>query len=135
MTDAGLLAPYRVLDLTDDRGHLAGMLFAQLGAEVIQVEPPGGNRSRRSADPGHEVYDRGKASVVLEDPSLLERLAAGADVLLECGAVPVDLAALRAANPALITASITPFGQDGPKAGWAATDLIGGYRGWKATQT
>ncbi|MEZ5235125.1 MAG: CoA transferase [Acidimicrobiales bacterium] len=124
MTSTGMLSPYRVLDLTDDRGHLAGMLFAQLGAEVILVEPPGGNRSRRAADPGHEVYDRGKASVVLEDPTLLDRLAAGADILIECGALPVDLDALRAANPALITASITPFGQDGPKASWAATDLI-----------
>ncbi|MGD9749899.1 MAG: CoA transferase [Acidimicrobiia bacterium] len=124
MTSNGMLSPYRVLDLTDDRGHLAGLLFAQLGAEVILVEPPGGNRSRRAADPGHEVYDRGKASVVLEDPALLDRLAAGADILIECGALPVDLDALRAANPALITASITPFGQDGPKASWAATDLI-----------
>ncbi len=124
MTDAGMLSPYRVLDLTDDRGHLAGLLFAQLGAEVILVEPPGGNRSRRRGDLGHEVFDRGKASVTLDDPALLDRLAAGADIVLECGAVPVDLSALRAANPALITVSISPFGQDGPKAGWAATDLI-----------
>lgn len=120
----GMLSPYRVLDLTDDRGHLAGLLFAQLGAEVILVEPPGGNRSRSTGDPGHDVYDRGKASVTLDDPRLLDRLAAGADVVVECGALPVDLGALRAANPALVTASITPFGHDGPKAGWAATDLI-----------
>jgi len=113
-----------VLDLADDRGHLAGMLFAQLGAEVVLVEPPGGNRSRRRGDLGHEVFDRGKASVTLEDPDLLARLAADADVLIECGALPVDLAALRAANPALVTVSITPFGQNGPKAEWAATDLI-----------
>ncbi len=121
----GMLAPYRVLDLTDDRGHFAGLLFAQLGAEVILVEPPGGNRARRATnDLGHQVYDRGKASVTLDDPDVLDHLAAGADILLECGAIPVDLAALRAANPALITASITPFGQDGPKAEWVGTDLI-----------
>lgn len=125
MNASTMLAPYRVLDLTDDRGHLAGLLFAQLGAEVILVEPPGGNRARNAAnDLGHQVFDRGKASVTLEDPSLLARLGAGADILVECGAIPVDLAALRAANPALITASITPFGQDGPKANWAGTDLI-----------
>ena len=124
MTDAGMLSPYRVLDLTDDRGHLAGLVLAQLGAEVIAVEPPGGHRSRRRDDGGHDVYDRGKASVVLDDPALLARLAAGADLLVECGAIDVDLAALRVANPALITASITPFGQGGPKGDWAATDLI-----------
>ena len=41
-----LLAPYRVIDLTDDRGHLAGLILAQLGADVIAVEPPGGSRAR-----------------------------------------------------------------------------------------
>jgi len=42
-----MLAPYRVLDLTDDRGQLAGLLLACLGAEVILVEPPGGSPARR----------------------------------------------------------------------------------------
>ena len=51
-------------------------------------------------------------------------LALGADVLFECGALPVDLQRLRELNPALITVSISPFGQSGPKADWAATDLI-----------
>ena len=41
-----MLAPYRVLDLTDERGQLTGLMLAQLGAEVIAVEPPGGSRSR-----------------------------------------------------------------------------------------
>ena len=40
---AGWLAPYRVIDLTDERGLLAGQILAKLGAEVIQVEPPGGS--------------------------------------------------------------------------------------------
>ena len=39
-----MLSSYRVLDLTDDRGHFAGLLFAQLGADVISIEPPGGQR-------------------------------------------------------------------------------------------
>ena len=41
--DAGWLAPYRVVDLTDERGLLAGQILARLGAQVIQVEPPGGS--------------------------------------------------------------------------------------------
>ncbi len=129
-----MLSPYRVLDLCDDRGHFAGFLLAQLGAEVIAVEPPGGQRSRHLGpfadgveDPEralqHWAYNRGKQSVVLDGPDQLTELAAGADILIECGALPVDLDRLRAANPSLITVSLTPFGGDGPKADWAATDL------------
>ena len=42
----GLLAPYRVLDLTDGRGLLCGKMLADLGADVVQVEPPGGSPAR-----------------------------------------------------------------------------------------
>jgi len=129
-----VLSCYRVLDLTDERGDLAGFLLAQLGAEVVTVEPPEGSSRRHRgpyadgvADPersiGHWSYNRGKASVVVERAEQLQALAAGADVLVECGAIECDLAAMRAANPALITVSLTNFGADGPKAAWAATDL------------
>ncbi len=42
-----MLRPYTVLDLTDDRGELAGMILGDLGADVIKIEPPGGSPSRR----------------------------------------------------------------------------------------
>ena len=42
-----MLSPYTVLDLTDDKGELAGMMLGDLGAEVIKVEPPQGSSSRR----------------------------------------------------------------------------------------
>jgi crotonobetainyl-CoA:carnitine CoA-transferase CaiB-like acyl-CoA transferase len=42
-----MLSTYRVLDLTDERGHLAGLMLAMLGAEVIKIEPPNGVRTRR----------------------------------------------------------------------------------------
>ena len=78
-----MLSPYRVLDLTDHRGHFAGFILASLGAEVIAVEPPEGSAARR-----------------------LKRLVAGADVLIESDS-PGVLAALRlgytdlaAVNPA-----------------------------------
>ena len=129
-----MLDGYRILDLTDDRGHLAGLLLAQLGAEVVLCEPPGGHRTRHRgpyvddvADPERAieflVYNRGKHSVVIEDPARIAELAAGCDAVISCGVFDVDLDTLRAADPALVTASITPFGETGPKTGWAATDL------------
>lgn len=109
-----MLSPYRVLDLTDDRGHFAGLLLAQLGADVIAVEPPGGQRSRHlppfagdKADPErslqHWAYNRGKRSVVVDDPTTLKNLALTADILIECGAIEVDLSELRALNPSLLS--------------------------------
>jgi crotonobetainyl-CoA:carnitine CoA-transferase CaiB-like acyl-CoA transferase len=129
-----MLSPYRVLDLTDDRGHFAGFLLAQLGADVIAVEPPGGQRARHHGpwaggqpDPerslNHWAYNRGKRSVVLDDPAQLDDLLAGADVVIECGAIDVDLAGARERHPRLVTVSLSPFGGDGPKADWIGTDL------------
>ncbi|MGE0732239.1 MAG: CoA transferase [Acidimicrobiia bacterium] len=116
-----MLDAYRVLDLTDRRGWLAGLLLAQLGADVVLAEPPGGWRR----DTTFEAYNRGKRSVVLdEDDASLAALVAWADVVIDNGDRPgVDPAAWRAADPALITATLTPYGQTGPKANWLATDL------------
>ena len=68
----GFLAPYKVLDLADARGILAGHLFAQLGANVIAVEPPAGS-SARALPPfvqGESLfwaaYAAGKSSVVID---------------------------------------------------------------------
>ncbi len=129
-----MLDGYRILDLTDDRGHLAGMLLAQLGAKVVLCELPSGHRTRHRgpyvddvADPERAieflVYNRGKHSVVVENPAQIAELAAGCDAVISCGAFDVDLDALRAASPQLVTAAITPFGETGPKTAWAATDL------------
>lgn len=129
-----MLSHYRILDLTDDRGHFAGFLFAQLGADVIAVEPPGGQRSRLLppfAAGTHDVefslqhwsYNRGKRSVVITSQETLLELARTADVLIECDAFDVDLEKLREANPSLVTVSISNFGKDGPKSDWVGTDL------------
>ncbi len=124
MSDAPL-APYRVLDLTDRRGWLAGFLLAQVGADVVVVEPPGGHD--RSGVRAHwdEAYNRGKRSVTVASPAELATLAADVDVVVDCGAMPfpVDLAALRAADPGLVTVSLSPFGSTGPKVDWKADDL------------
>ncbi|MEZ5410220.1 MAG: CoA transferase [Acidimicrobiales bacterium] len=137
-----MLSPYRVIDCTDERGQLAGFMLAQLGADVVLVEPPSGSPARHlppfageQPDPErglwHWAYNRGKRSVTadLSTPTGRERLAAlaaGADVLLwtgRPGEEPFDRAALEAANPGLVIVAMTPFGLHGPKARWAATDL------------
>jgi crotonobetainyl-CoA:carnitine CoA-transferase CaiB-like acyl-CoA transferase len=140
-----LLGPYRVIDLTNERGHLAGTILARLGAEVVAIEPTGGSAVRSLgpfASDGtsltHAAFSRGKKSVVLDLPTAanpavdtdpLWSLLESSDVLIESGA-PGDLAgagltldALWSRNPRLIVVSISPFGQLGPKANWAATDL------------
>ncbi|WP_420623637.1 CoA transferase [Candidatus Poriferisodalis sp.] len=116
-----MLGPYRVLDLTDERCWFAGNLLAQLGADVVLVEPPGG-WPRGYA---HDAYNRGKRSVVAATADEVAALTASADVVLHNDATPfeLDLAALRDANDQLITVHITPWGETGPKADWKATDL------------
>ncbi len=136
---AGPLSRFRVLDLSDERGIMAGFLLAQLGAQVIHVEPPEGSSARRMPPfderTGHEggslfwqAFAAGTQSIALamdstEGRARLGELAAGADVLIASGAVELDLEALRTANPRLVTVSISAFGPDGPKAGYAASDL------------
>lgn len=144
---AGMLRPYRVLDLTDERGLLCGKMLADLGADVLQIEPPAGNTARRVApfyrdDPGPDhslfwwAYAANKRSVTLDlmradGKALFERLVASAHFLIESGR-PGELAALglgydrlAGINPALIVVSITPFGQTGPYATYLASDLVG----------
>lgn len=138
------LSPYRVLDLSDERGLLAGHLLAQLGAEVIQVEPRAGSPARNVApfDQGADgqslfwsAYAAGKRAVSLafdrpEGRELLLGLARRADVFIESAGPGVmdDLGlgyeALRAINPGLVYVSITAFGATGPKAAYADSDLV-----------
>ncbi|HAN06888.1 MAG TPA: carnitine dehydratase, partial [Acidimicrobiaceae bacterium] len=129
-----MLSKFRVLDLCDNRGDFAGFLLAQMGAEVLALEPSSGQSSRHvgpyadgveSSETSllHWAYNRGKKSVVISDPTELETLALSADVLIECGVFEIDLNHLRELNPSLITVSISPFGATGPKANWLGTDL------------
>ena len=143
------LAGLRVLDLSRVlAGPWASQLLADLGADVLKVERPGAGDDTRGWGPpwiegeGGErlsAYfssaNRGKASLALDiaDPggaALVRRLANVADVYIENFKVGglarygLDPAALRAANPRLVTCSITGFGQDGPYAGRAGYDFI-----------
>ena len=142
----GMLAGLRVIEIADELGEYTGLLLAGLGAEVIKIEPPQGNPTRGigpflddTPDPEKSLhfwnYNRGKRSVVLDIKTVpgrdaLMRLLASADVLLDstCGdtnaALGLDRAALNARFPRLVTARITPFGDDGPWAGFRGSDLI-----------
>ena len=139
-----MLGPYRVLDLTNQRGLLCGQILADLGADVIQIEPPGGSPARRLGPFAGDVVDaerslfwwayaRNKRGVTLDltrGRALLERLVRTADFVVDAeapgtmAALGLDHAALAALNPRIVTVSITPFGEDGPKADWAESDLV-----------
>ena len=148
-TTDGALSPYSAIDLTAEIGGLSTMVLAGLGVDVIRVEPPGGHPSRRRApmlrdDQDSSLYwaqmNAGKRSVTLDldddaDRERLRTLCESADFLFESdapGAMPargLGYADLRERAPQLIYVSITPFGQDGPKSLWAASDLIGHVSG------
>jgi crotonobetainyl-CoA:carnitine CoA-transferase CaiB-like acyl-CoA transferase len=138
----------RVVEFTDETGSYCGKLLADLGAEVIKVEPPGGGRERNSGPfvTGFEgnpdaslafwVHNTSKKSVVLDLDSADERakaraLALTADIVLED--YPVGFLAerglgyvdLHSAKPSLVYTSVTGFGQTGPHAGWAYSDIVG----------
>src|SRR5438034_1789997 len=142
----GMLQGLRVIEIADERAEYAGLLLAGLGAEVIKIEPPEGNATRRigpflADEPGLERslffwnYNRNQKSVVLElrdkaGQEQMLRLLGGADILLDasCGALNealgLDHAALNARFPALVAARMTPFGDDGPWKDFKGSDLI-----------
>ena len=137
----GFLSGYRVLDLTDERGMVAGRVLADLGADVVQVEPPGGSTARRCPpledDGGSLFFDAYAANKrgVMADPDrpdgqrLIRDLAAAADIVIESAdpgvmaAHGLDWPDLEQVNPGLIYVSVTAFGRTGPKASYAESDL------------
>ena len=140
-----MLSPYRVLDLTDHGALLCGQVLGDLGADVIVVEPPGGASLRHDrpfadgeAGPDSSLawwgVNRNKRGITIDIESVAGRdrllaLAKTSHILLESYApgyldgLGLGYAALAAVNPAIVVVSITPFGQIGPKAQWAASDL------------
>ena len=125
----------RVLDCTDESAAMAGRILADLGAEVVLVEPPEGSRTRRLApflgdvagierSCVHQYLNANKRSVVVRGADEFRRLAATADVVLHNGRVE-----LGAKNPGLIDVAVTAFGPTGPRAAWKATDLTAGAAG------
>ncbi|SBS79092.1 Acyl-CoA transferase/dehydratase [uncultured Mycobacterium sp.] len=135
------LSGFRVIDLTDGVAGVTGRFLADMGADVILVEPPDGVASRRQ-QPVHQGHSLrfatthfNKRGIVLDLTTAaaredLLRLAQGADLVLESlpagrlAELGVGYQQLRARNPALVVASITEFGQTGPYRDWTGSGQV-----------
>jgi crotonobetainyl-CoA:carnitine CoA-transferase CaiB-like acyl-CoA transferase len=135
-----MLSPYRVLDLTTGPACLGPMMLADMGADVVRVEPPAGGADRQLPPRAgvesllFHVYNRNKrsAGLDLDTPTgrdLFFELARSAHFVFENdapGAMDsrgLGYQALRAVNPSIVYVATTPFGQDGPYARHATSDI------------
>jgi len=136
----------RVLDLTDDKGALCSRILADLGADVIKIEKPEGDKSRNVGpyyqnipDPSKSLswfaYNLNKRGITLnietrEGQELFVRLVRKADFVVESFPVGymeglgLDYPTLSKINPRIVMTSITPFGQTGPYKDYKASDIV-----------
>lgn len=143
---SGPLEGLRVLELADEKGHYCGRLLADMGADAVKIEPPGGDPARAVGPFVHDVpdpnrslffwhYNANKRGITLniETPQgrdMGAQLAASADILLETyppgylEARGLGYSTLETRNPKLIYASLTPFGQTGPFRDFVTSDLV-----------
>jgi benzylsuccinate CoA-transferase BbsE subunit len=141
----GCLTGLRVLDLAQGGVQICGKMFADLGADVIKIEPPGGDRSGRIApfykdipDPEKSLfwfaYNNNKRGVTLDIETadgreIFKKFAKTTDFVIESfdpgylDKLGLGYKALSELNPRIIVTSITPFGQTGPKAHYKGCDL------------
>jgi formyl-CoA transferase len=145
MTSAGArgaLGGLRVIDVTQVMaGPFCTMVLADLGADVIKIEPPRGDSTRAmpgavgTDSPSFSAVNRGKRSVVIDlktpqGADALKRLVRTADILVEnyrpgvMGALGLDYPMLAALNPRLIYGSISGYGQTGPMRHKGGFDLV-----------
>ncbi len=141
-----MLFNYRVLDLANDKGMFCAKLLADLGADVIKIERPGGDPARNTApflnnvpDPERSLYfwhyNTSKRGITLNIEAkrgreLFKRLIKTADIIIETYSpdyldnLELSYNALAEVNPRLIVASITGFGRDGPYKNYKTCDLV-----------
>ena len=142
----GSLSPYRVLDLTDENGLLGARILADLGADTIVIEPPGGSHARRLGPFYHDIphpekslfwfaMNTNKLGITLDlktadGREVFKELVKTADFLFESyppgymKKLGLGYDVLRKINPGLIMTSITPFGQTGPWRNYKGSDLV-----------
>jgi crotonobetainyl-CoA:carnitine CoA-transferase CaiB-like acyl-CoA transferase len=120
----GLLAGTRVIDLAGEPAAMTGRILADLGAEVILVEPPDGHRLR-ALPHRFLAWGAGKASGVVDGPDdpRFDELLATADAVVDTPGFPGAFELDPARAPGAAWVSVTPFGRAGPRAGWRASDL------------
>jgi crotonobetainyl-CoA:carnitine CoA-transferase CaiB-like acyl-CoA transferase len=141
-TSKGALAGIRVLDVTQFMaGPYCSTILADLGADVIKIEPPSGDSTRQMVgakgpeSPSFNAVNRGKRSLVLnlktvDGQQLFTRLAQSSDILIEnyrpgvMQGLGLGYDTLSAINPRLIYASISGYGQTGPNRTKGGFDLI-----------
>lgn len=141
----GMLTGYRVLDLTTELAYLGGKILGDLGADVIKVEPPGGEAGRMIGpfcgdvpDPERSLYwlayNTSKRGLTLSlgtvrGRELLKELVSTADFLVESFSpgqleeMGLGWEELKLINPKLIMVSVSPYGQTGPYRNYSASDL------------
>lgn len=146
-----MLMGLQVLDLADEKASFCSKLLADFGAEVIKVEPPGGDRSRwvgsfwkNIPHPERSLSfwynNTNKLSITLnleirEGQEIFRQLASKADVIIETFSpgylerLRLDYESLSELNPSLILASVTSFGQTGPYRQYKSCDIIASATG------
>jgi crotonobetainyl-CoA:carnitine CoA-transferase CaiB-like acyl-CoA transferase len=140
-----MLNCYRVLDLCDERGSLCSKTMADLGADVIKVEKPGGDVSRNKGpfykDEAHPekslhwfAFNNNKRGITLDietadGKAIFKKLVKSADVVIETfnpgfmDGLGLGYSQLSEVNPQIIMTSITGFGQEGPYRSYKSSDL------------
>lgn len=141
----GMLAPYRVLDLTDEKGWVGGKMLGDLGADVIKIEPPGGDPGRNigpfyNDEPNAEKslywfsFNNSKRGITLDiekddGKEIFKKLVKTADFIIESSSpghmdkLGLGYSDLEKFNRGIIMVSITPFGQNGPYKDYKTSDI------------
>lgn len=139
------LSPYRVLDLTDEKGYMCGQILGGLGADVLKIEPPDGDYGRRIGPFYKDIvkpenslywfaYNVNKRSITLdleksEGKEIFRKLVKTADFVVESfppgymDKLGLEYSILSQINPGIIYTAITPYGQSGPHSQLKGSDL------------
>ena len=152
-----MLSPYRVLDLTDEKGQLCGKILGDMGADVIKIERPGGDSARTigpfyhdEPDPEKSLFwfslNTSKRGITLnietvDGQEILKRLIKTADFVIESfppgylDKLGLGYGEMENLKPGIIMVSITPFGQYGPYKDYKSSDIVawamsGEMSGW-----
>ena len=140
------LGPYRALDMTDEKGFLCGRILADLGADVIKVERPGGDPARNvgpfykdTPDPEKSLYwfayNSNKRGITLnietlDGKEIFKRFVKSVDFIIESfppghmEELGLGYTTLSETNPSIIMTSITHFGQSGPYGNYKGCDVV-----------